>query len=107
LFDRLDYYDGILARQRYLCGSRLTEADVCLFTTLARFDLVYHCHFKCNLRRLEDYEHLWAFARDVYQTPGVAETCRFDHIKQHYYWSHTTINPHPKIPIGHELPFLD
>ena len=93
LFEALDHWDRHLSAQRYLCGARLTEADICLFTTLLRFDLVYHGHFKCNLRRIEDYPNLSGFVRDVYQTPGVAATCNFDHIKRHYYQSHESVNP--------------
>ncbi|MEZ4300488.1 MAG: glutathione S-transferase family protein [Polyangiaceae bacterium] len=104
LFAALDHWDAHLAKRRYLCGDTLTLADICLFTTLLRFDPVYHGHFKCNLRRLADYPHLWPFVRDVYQTPGVAETCNLDHIKQHYYRSHGMINPTRIVPRG---PLLD
>ena len=104
LFDSLDWLEGILAKQRYLCGDRLTEADVRLFTTLIRFDAVYHGHFKCNVRRVADYPSLTGFVRDVYQLPGVAETVSFDHIKRHYYESHVTINPTGIVPVG---PLLD
>lgn len=100
LFAALDTWDHALARQRFLCGDTLTEADICLFTTLFRFDPVYHGHFKCNVRRVQDYPHLWGFVRDVYQTPGVAETCRLDHIKEHYYRSHAHINPTRIVPRG-------
>jgi len=104
LFASLDWLEERLSRQRYLTGDRLTEADWRLFTTLARFDAVYHGHFKCNLRRLVDYPNLWAFTRELYQVPGVAETVRFDHIKAHYYGSHPTINPSGIVPKG---PLLD
>jgi putative glutathione S-transferase len=104
VFAALAHWDEVLGRQRFLCGDALTEADVFLFTTLLRFDPVYHGHFKCNLRRVVDYENLWGFVRDVYQTPGVAETCRLDHIKQHYYRSHAHINPTRIVPRG---PILD
>ena len=87
-----------LARERYLAGDRVTEADWRLFTTLVRFDAVYHGHFKCNLRRLVDYPHLWAYARELYQWPGVAETVDFAHIKRHYYVTHGTINPTGIVP---------
>lgn len=100
LFDALDHWESVLAGQRYLCGDRLTEADICMFTTLVRFDAVYHTHFKCNIRRVVDYPNLWGFVRDVYQTPHVAETVRFDHIKQHYFGSHETINPTGIVPVG-------
>jgi len=100
VFAALDHFEQVLATQRYLCGGRLTEADVALFTTLLRFDLVYYAHFKCNLRRIADYPNLFGFVRDVYQTPGVAATCHFDHIKTHYYWSQTTVNPTRIVPLG-------
>ena len=100
LFETLDWLDARLATQRYLCGARLTEADWRLFTTLVRFDPVYHGHFKCNLRRIVDYPHLSAYLRDLYQTPGVAETVDFNHIKRHYYMSHRHVNPSGVVPIG-------
>lgn len=93
LFETLDWLEQRLARQRYLLGDRLTEADWRLFTTLIRFDPVYVGHFKCNLRRLVDYPALWAYTRDLYQHVGVADTIDMHHIKHHYYVSHTTINP--------------
>ena len=105
LFDALDRYDDLLADQRYLCGPVLTEADVAMFTTLVRFDAVYHTHFKCNVRQIADYEHLWPYLRDLYQTPGVAETVRLDHIKEHYYRSHTDLNPKQIVPEGPDLDF--
>jgi putative glutathione S-transferase len=104
LFAALDVWDALLGGRRYLVGDLLTEADVCFFTTLVRFDAVYHGHFKCNLRRIVDYPHLSGYLRDIYQTPGVAETCNFDHIKQHYYRSHESINPTRIVPRG---PLLD
>jgi glutathionyl-hydroquinone reductase len=100
LFQALDGYERRLTSQRYLLGPTLTEADICLFTTLLRFDAVYYFHFKCNLRRLRDYPALYGFVRDIYQTPGVAEVCNFEHIKHHYYTSHPTINPNRLIPVG-------
>jgi putative glutathione S-transferase len=100
LFDALDWVEDILSRNRYLAGDRITEADWRLFTTLARFDAVYHLHFKCNRRRLIDYPNLWAYARELYQWPGVAGTIHFDHIVRHYHYSHETINPHRIIPIN-------
>jgi glutathionyl-hydroquinone reductase len=100
LFAALERWDALLGRQRYLCGDAPTEADVCFFTTLVRFDAVYHGHFKCNLRRIEDYPNLSGYLRDVYQTAGVAGTVSFDHIKQHYYRSHATINPTRIVPRG-------
>ena len=104
LFDTLDELEARLSRQRYLAGERITEADLRLFTTLARFDPVYVGHFKCNLRRLVDYPHLWPYARELYQHPGVAETVDFFHIKQHYYGSHESVNPSGIVPKG---PIID
>ncbi|MDY0072555.1 MAG: glutathione S-transferase family protein [Thauera sp.] len=104
LFAALDELEVLLGRQRYLLGERLTEADWRLFTTLVRFDAVYHGHFKCNLRRLIDYPNLWAWTRELYQHPGIAATVDFDHIKQHYYRSHPSINPNGIVPLG---PMLD
>jgi putative glutathione S-transferase len=104
LFATLDWLEERLSRQRYLAGNRVTEADWCLFTTLLRFDPVYHGHFKCNLRRLVDYPALWAYTRELYQRPGVAATVDFMHIKRHYYASHGTINPTGIVPMG---PLLD
>ena len=100
LFQALDGYEQKLMSQRYLVGATLTEADICLFTTLLRFDPVYYFHFKCNLRRLRDYPALYGFVRDIYQMPGMAEICNFEHIKHHYYTSHPTINPNRLIPVG-------
>lgn len=105
LFDSLDWLDAHLADNRYLLGEQLTEADWRLFTTLVRFDTVYHGHFKCNRRRLVDYPHLWAYTRALYQHPGVAETVHMDHITRHYHYSHETINPHRIVPIGPKLDF--
>jgi len=100
LFDSLDWLDGHLANTRYLLGAHSTEADWRLFTTLLRFDPVYHLHFKCNRRRIIDYPNLWAYARDLYQQPGVADTVNMDHIVRHYHYSHDTINPNRIIPIN-------
>jgi len=103
LFARLDGLEKHLSRQCYLLGERITEADWRLFTSLVRFDAVYYGHFKCNLRRLVDYPHLWAYTRSLYQCPGVAETVHLDHVKAHYYGSHPTINPNGIVPCGPEL----
>ncbi len=92
-------------RARYLMGDTLTEADWRLFTTLVRFDSVYHLHFKCNRRRVVDYPNLWAYTRELYQRPGVAETVNMDHIVRHYHYSHDSINPHRIIPINPVLDF--
>lgn len=105
LFDTLDWLDERLAHQRYLIGESLTEADWRLFTTLLRFDPVYHLHFKCNRHRLIDYPNLWAYTRELYQWPGVAATVHIDHIVRHYHYSHDTINPHRIIPINPPLDF--
>jgi glutathionyl-hydroquinone reductase len=105
LFEALDHWDSVLAGQRYMCGDRLTEADICMFTTLVRFDPVYYTHFKCNVRRIVDYPNLWGFVRDIYQTPGVASTVRLDHIKAHYFGSHETINPSRIVPVGPALDY--
>ena len=104
LFARLDKLEERLASHRYLTGSRLTEADWRLFTTLVRFDPVYVGHFKCNIRRIADYPNLQGYLRELYQVPGVAETVDMRHIKEHYYRSHTTINPTGVVPVG---PVLD
>lgn len=105
LFDALDHWEAVLGKRRYLCGDRITEADVCLFTTLFRFDPVYHYHFKCNLRRIADYPNLSGYVRDLYQQPGVAETCNLAHIKEHYYTSHESVNPTGIVPLGPELDY--
>src|SRR5690625_3806233 len=97
--------DQLLANHRYLLGEHLTEADWLLFTTLVRFDAVYHGHFKCNIKRLVDFPHLWAYTRELYQWPGVAETVDMEHIKANYYGSHPTINPNGIIPLGPETNF--
>jgi putative glutathione S-transferase len=105
LFATLDTLEERLARERYLCGARLTEADWRLFTTLVRFDPVYVGHFKCNLKRLIDFPNLWGFARELYQYPGVSDTVNFTHIKQHYYQSHSQINPTGIVPLGPAIDF--
>ncbi|MCQ0989681.1 glutathione S-transferase family protein [Jiella marina] len=103
LFETLDFLEDRLSRQRYLVGSSgPTEADWRLFTTLIRFDPVYHGHFKCNQRRIADYPALYDYMLELYQWPGVAETVNFDHIKSHYYTSHKTINPTGIVPLGPE-----
>ena len=100
LFARLDWLEQRLAGQRFLVGDQITESDIRLFTTLVRFDAVYYGHFKCNLRRLVDYPHLWGYARDLYQRPGFGDTVDFDHIKRHYYMTHDRINPTRIVPKG-------
>ena len=105
LFDALDYWEEILGKQKYLCGDRVTEADWCMFTTLIRFDPVYYVHFKCNIRHIWDYPNLWNYLKDLYQYPGVKETCNLEHIKIHYYKSHPHINPSGIVPHGPEMIF--
>ncbi|MEL0437804.1 glutathione S-transferase family protein [Phycobacter sp. K97] len=100
LFDTLDWLEDLLSEHRYLLGTRVTEADWRLFTTLLRFDPVYHLHFKCNRKRLIDYPNLWAYTRELYQWPGVRETVGMDHIVRHYHYSHDTINPSRILPIN-------
>jgi len=104
LFDSLEWLEGRLAVSRYLMGDRLTEADWRLWTTLVRFDMVYHLHFKCNRKRIVDYPNLWGFTRELYQMPGIAVTVNMAHIVRHYHYSHETINPHRIIPTN---PILD
>ncbi|WP_299368064.1 glutathione S-transferase family protein [uncultured Tateyamaria sp.] len=105
LFDTLDWLEDRLSTRRYLMGDRITEADWRLFTTLVRFDPVYHLHFKCNRKRLMDYPNLWAYTRELFQWPGVAGTVNMDHIVRHYHYSHESINPHRIIPINPEVDF--
>lgn len=105
LFDTLDWLEDRLSNNRYLMGERITEADWRLFTTLVRFDPVYHLHFKCNRKRLIDYGNLWAYTRELYQWPGVAETVNMSHIVRHYHYSHETINPHRILPINPDIDF--
>jgi putative glutathione S-transferase len=104
LFDTLDWLEDLLRRRRYLTGDTLTEADVRLFTTLVRFDPVYHGHFKCNIRRLVDYPNLWGYTRELYQLPEIRPTVNFHHIRHHYYGSHPTVNPSGVVPAG---PIID
>lgn len=103
LFAQLDHWDKLLAGRRYMCGERLTEADLCMFTTLLRFDSVYYVHFKCNGQKISEYEHLSGYLRELYQLPGVAEISHMDHIKQHYYTSHEQLNPRRIVPTGPRL----
>lgn len=104
LFEALDWIDDLLAKRRYLTGDLITEADWRLFVTLVRFDAVYVGHFKCNQRRIADYDNLSGYLRELYQHPGIRETVDFDHIKRHYYFTHTAINPTRVVPMG---PVLD
>jgi putative glutathione S-transferase len=105
VFSALDTLEQQLSTHRYLCGPNITEADWRLFTTLVRFDAVYVGHFKCNTRRIVDYVNLWGYLRDLYQQPGIAETVALEHIKEHYYASHTTINPTGVVPVGPHIDF--
>ena len=105
LFETLDWLDERLSSQRYLTGNTITEADWRLFTTLVRFDPVYVGHFKCNVKRIADYNNLSEYVRDLYQQPGIAATVNMQHIKHHYYGSHETINPSRVVPMGPELDF--
>ena len=100
LFESLNWLENLLGRNRYLTGDRLTEADWRLFTTMVRFDPVYHTHFKCNRKWLREFPNLWGWTRELYQIPGVAETVDFNHIVRHYHYSHDTINPYRIIPIN-------
>jgi len=100
LFDTMEWLEEILSNNRFLLGDRVTEADWRLFPTLARFDSVYHFHFKCNRKRLIDYKNLWAYTRDLYQTFGISKTLHLNHAIRHYYYSHASINPHQIIPIN-------
>lgn len=106
LFHALDWVESVLSDNRYLLGDVMTEADWRLFTTLIRFDMVYHGHFKCNKKRIQDYPAIWRYVRELYQWQGVQETVNFHHIKRHYYFSHTMINPTQIVPVGPEINFL-
>lgn len=105
LFEALERIEKRLSEHRYLAGEWLTEADIRLFTTLIRFDAVYYGHFKCNLKRIEEYPNIANYVRELYQWPGIAETVNMDHIKRHYYYSHATINPTRIVPVGPLLEF--
>ena len=105
VFSELDHLERHLGDHRYLLGGAFTEADIRLFTTLIRFDAVYHGHFKLNRQRLEDFTHLPGYVRDIYQLPGVAGTVNFEHIKTHYYASHRTINPTGVVPLGPDIDY--
>ncbi len=105
LFESLDWLESILSKQRYLTGNTVTEADWRLFSTLIRFDAVYVAHFKCNIRELQDYPNLWAYTRELYQMPKIAETVDFKHIKYHYYQSQITINPSQVVPVGPKIDY--
>ncbi len=104
LFETMAWLEALLEDRPWVAGDRFTEADVRLFTTLYRFDPVYHGHFKCSRRRLRDHPNLWEHTRAIAQLPGVAETCRLDHIHRHYHYSHDSINPHRVVPV---MPDID
>ncbi|XP_046841350.1 glutathionyl-hydroquinone reductase YqjG-like [Xenia sp. Carnegie-2017] len=106
LFESLDKVEHILAKNRYLTGAKMTEADIRLFVTLIRFDVVYHCHFKCNKKRILDYPNLYGFMKDIYQSAGIASTVNFDHIKKLYQVSQSTINPYGIVAIGPDLDLM-
>jgi putative glutathione S-transferase len=106
LFNTLDEIEERLSKHRYLVGNQITEADWRLFATLVRFDAVYYSHFKTNKKRLMDYPNLWAYTRELYQVPGVAEMVNMDHIKYHYFASHRSINPTGVVPNGPEIDFM-
>ena len=106
LFETLDWLEERLAGQRYLAGDRITEADWRLFTTLVRFDVAYHGHFKCSRKRIIDYPNLSGYLRELYQVPGIAETVDFDHIKAHYYGAQRSVNPTGIVAVGPELDFI-
>ena len=105
LFEALDRWEDVLGERRFLCGDRITLADWAFFTTLVRFDAVYHGHFKCNVRRVVDYPNLWGYLRDLYHQPDVAATVDIEHIKRHYYTSHESINPTRIVPVGPAIDF--
>ena len=104
-FEALAYWDGVLEDQRYLVGDRLTEADIAMYTTLVRFDEVYHTHFMCNHKLIREYDNLWPYLRDLYTTPGFGETTRMDHIKEHYYTTHPDVSPKRIVPMGPDPDF--
>jgi putative glutathione S-transferase len=105
LFDALDHWDSVLTDQRYLAGDRLSEADLRMFATLVRFDQVYHTHFMCNKRHIHEYDNLWPYLRDLYQTPGIGETVDMAHIKEHYYTTHPDVTPSRIVAAGPDLDF--
>ncbi|WP_323173911.1 glutathione S-transferase family protein [Natrialba sp. PRR66] len=105
LFSALEHWNDVLEEQRYLAGDRLTEADIAMFTTLIRFDQVYHTHFMCNVKAIHEFSALWPYLRDLYQTPGVAETVNMAHIKEHYYTTHPDVNPNRIVARGPDLAF--
>lgn len=105
LFDSLEWLEDLLGKQQYLAGDQITEADWRLFTTLVRFDPVYHGHFKCNIKRIADYPNICRLVHELVAVPNVKDTIDMEHIKTHYYWSHTSINPHRIVPKGPQIEF--
>ncbi len=105
LFEALAHWDAVLEDQRYLVGDRLTEADIAMYTTLVRFDEVYHTHFMCNHKLIREYDALWPYLRDLYTTPGFGETTRIGHIKEHYYTTHPDVSPKRIVPMGPDPDF--
>jgi putative glutathione S-transferase len=105
LFDALDRWDSVLEGRRYLAGDRLTEADLAMFATLIRFDPVYHTHFRCNRTAIHEYDSLWPYLRDVYATPGVADTVDLGHVREHYYRTHPHVHPSGIVAAGPDLDF--
>lgn len=105
LFEALDHWNEVLSEQRYLAGDVLSEADIAMFTTLIRFDDVYHTHFKCNRRKISEYPALWNYLKELYQLPGVAKTVDLEHIREHYYTTHTDINPKRIVAVGPDHDF--
>jgi putative glutathione S-transferase len=103
VFAALAHWDAVLATRPFLCGDAMTEADVALFTTSLRFDLVYYSHFKCNLRRLRDHANVWRVVCAMWRVPAIRATCDLDSIKTHYYWSQDSINPSRIVPLGPDL----
>lgn len=107
LFEKLEELEHRLDEDRFLFGDRVSLADLFLFATLFRFDAVYHTHFKCNIRKITEFENLWNYTRDLYQLKDISKTCRLDHVKDHYYRSHKEINPKGFVPVGPELDFVE
>lgn len=107
LFEAHEHWDEVLGSRRYLCGDRFTEADICIYTTLVRFDPVYYVHFKCNGRLIRQFLHLSGYLRELWQMPALAETTNTRHIKEHYYTSHPALNPKRFVPGGPDLSWLD
>lgn len=106
VFAALEHWEDVLSKRRWLCGDQFTEADICMFTTLVRFDSVYHYHFKCNIKRLQDFPSLWAYVREIYQHPRITPTVNMVHIKRHYFESHPMINPTRIVPVGPQPNFM-